>query len=800
MRRLPLLALTSLTLGLLASINCGLAQAQTKPFDMTPERGGVSNGQTPALQQSPGQQAPPGTATRPGQSARLVALGQGDGELRRYLLNAPSVKLQGEVAAQTMAIYLTPEQAASEATLSLGYSNALVVAPEASHLTVTINDASVLDVPIRGGETPQQAVVAVPRGALIPGINRIRLASEQRHRTDCTAESTYELWTDIDAAKTYLSFATPNAGTMKRLDDIKAIGVDEKGRSRFTIVAPDLDKPAAAPALLQLAQSLSLLSGSANGSFAFTKTLPTQRAPGEVIVLAATTAQMSGLIGATEGANPLPVEASGGKTTSVAGGTMAGFVSLPGLPGQTVLAFSGPDWRDIRAIADNFARFAADGDPRRLKTAVWRGLDTPLLDKAGTWSFASLGIADQEFSGRRFTTDFTVGMPADFYANNYGTATILLDAAYSSKVLPGSQIVVTVNGHLATTVPITATGGAVLRRYPIRVTLRNFHPGVNVIGLEAVMKTQADAACAPGETADKTPRFALFGSSQFVMPEIAHLSQAPDLAATAALGFPLASADQPTSLVLGKNDDVTLAAAATVVGKLASAARHVLPLDIIQPSQRPPGRNALFIGAAPDLPSPALANVQMKATGGNEEDLSTEVKLNSWRDKVDSSTVMALFSGINAWMKETFDLNLASVNLWPGTETPFQLPSASSGFLSQTITEDGAILTTFSAPDLGLLKAATIDMADLRNWNAISGRASAYDARHQEIVASPAQVVELRSIQPWTLTNLRLVAANWLSGNFIIYAGGLVVSAIMLGIATHGLMDRMGRGHGGPKD
>jgi hypothetical protein len=189
----------------------------------------------------------------------------------------------------------------------------------------------------------------------------------------------------------------------------------------------------------------------------------------------------------------------------------------------------------------------------------------------------------------------------------------------------------------------------------------------------------------------------------------------------------------------------------------------------------------------------------LKATN-IEEDLSTEVKLNSWRDKVDSSTVMALFSGVNAWMKETFDLNLASVSLWPGAETPFALPSASSGFLSQTVAEDGAILTTFSAPDRSMLQAATVAMADLRNWGAISGRVGAYDARRQEVVSSPAQSVELLSIQPWTLTNLRLVAANWLSGNFIIYAGGLVLSAILLGIATHGLMDRMGRGDGGPKN
>ena len=43
------------------------------------------------------------------------------------------------MAERSWAIYLTPEQAASPASLSLGYQSSIFVAPEASRLRVSIN-------------------------------------------------------------------------------------------------------------------------------------------------------------------------------------------------------------------------------------------------------------------------------------------------------------------------------------------------------------------------------------------------------------------------------------------------------------------------------------------------------------------------------------------------------------------------------------------------------------------------------------------------------------------------------------
>ena len=69
---------------------------------------------------------------------------------------------------------------------------------------------------------------------------------------------------------------------------------------------------------------------------------------------------------------------------------------------------------------------------------------------------------------------------------------ILLDAAYTPAVLPGSHIDIYVNDSIASTVPITSSGGGLPRHLPINVTMRHFRPGVNTIAIEAILETESD--------------------------------------------------------------------------------------------------------------------------------------------------------------------------------------------------------------------------------------------------------------------------------------------------------------------
>src|SRR5690606_15714672 len=107
---------------------------------------------------------------------------------------------------------------------------------------------------------------------------------------------------------------------------------------------------------------------------------------------------------------------------------------------------------------------------------------------------------------RRYLHSFTFAIPSDFYAGSYGEARLLLDAAYSADVLPGSSLNIYVNGSIAASMQLTERRGAILDQLPIKVTMRHFRPGLNEIAIEAELLTEQDAACLPGAAASETPR------------------------------------------------------------------------------------------------------------------------------------------------------------------------------------------------------------------------------------------------------------------------------------------------------
>src|SRR4029078_4809115 len=121
------------------------------------------------------------------------------------------------------------------------------------------------------GSPESSSVVSfdVPRGLLQPGANLVTFEASQRHRTDCSISSTYELWSEIDPAKTYLSFVGQDATKLSSADAIRAIGVDDAGRTQFNMLVPALAQPGTTRPLLRLSQGLSMLSGMPNETFSF---------------------------------------------------------------------------------------------------------------------------------------------------------------------------------------------------------------------------------------------------------------------------------------------------------------------------------------------------------------------------------------------------------------------------------------------------------------------------------------------------------------------------------------------------
>ncbi|NEI68730.1 cellulose biosynthesis cyclic di-GMP-binding regulatory protein BcsB [Rhizobium lusitanum] len=746
------------------------------PQAATPQTTVTQTGTPAAPAKAPAQVAPGATAAATG--------------LRRYVVPFAKLRLEGEADRKSWSIYLTPEQAAAPAKFSFAYQNAVVVAPEASQLTVLINDRVVHQQQIGSSDNESNVSFDIPRGLLQPGANLLTFEAVQRHRVDCDIPSTYELWSDLDPAKTYLSFAGREAEKLSTTDAIRAIGVDDVGKTRFNLVVPALSQPGTTKPILRLAQGLALLSGMPNETFSFgTDQLP-PGGPGKMTVVVGTPAELQ------------PVFAV---PSSAQNGALATFATDP-RSGQQLLLVSGPSWQAISSAIDMVVSPTdRDPDSRRdlLVTQRWSAPDAPLIYSGTSLSFEQLGVKTTEFSGRHFHTSFNVAIPSDFYANAYGEATILLDAAYAEDVRPGSHIDVYVNGSIATTKPITATGGGIFRQLPIRITMRHFKPGLNTVTLEAMLMADEDTACAPAATSNTTPRFALFDTSQFRVPDFARVAQRPNLAAFAGTGYPYNRDAEPTALFIDRADADTLSATATLLGQMALVAGHPITLEPTASPSTVGTRNALFIGSVSQLPSTILTQMNITASsqvawrppapgqGGTPE---ASVTIADWRSRVSGGLLQGQMERFQQWMHRNFDITLSSLRFIPSSEQVFT-PSNTNTFLiaQEANPTNDATWTVVTAPSSGDLRTGVEAMTAQSTWSQIGGRITVYSGKTGKIDTVPVSRFTFVMSQPWSLTNYRLIAANWLSSNILSYALLFVAGSFLLGISTASVLSKIGR-------
>ncbi|UIJ73146.1 cellulose biosynthesis cyclic di-GMP-binding regulatory protein BcsB [Aurantimonas sp. HBX-1] len=738
---------------------------------------------------------PPATDAAGGETAAVPgARTPSPTPFRRHILPMENLVMSGEIAQRSWSIFLTAEQAASPTVLAVGYQSAIFVAPEPSRLEIAINGTPVIQESVNSPGGVKQLRAAVPAGLLRAGANEIRFASSLRHRTDCTIASTYEIWADIDPAQSYLEFAAADAGQLRRIEDIGAIGADALGRTRFRIFVPPGNISPVADTIIRLSEGLALLAGMPNQSMQVVRGDVPTPGDGELTVLVGPAADLAGLVTA------IPPAASTQPTF--------GFVTLRQDPSVTVLVVTGPDWKDVDAAVQRMLA-PIDRPISVLRTALaesaWRTPDSPLFLEGRKVSFEELGIRTQEFSGRRFRSVFTIGMPADFYAKAYGKATILLDAAYAGNVRSGSHFDIYVNGNIATTLPLGSARGAVLEHFPIEFTMRHLTPGINEIVIEAILLTSDDAVCRPTTTGEEARRFAIFETSELQIPNFARISSLPNLAPTRGVGFPYNRQSEPFPLLIergGADGEAIISAAATLLGQLSFVAGRPLPFVIQTSAADAAASNALFIATAGQMPTGVLPRLSVSETvktewGGQEAIAETgdgSVIAARWQGEVGISRWRQKLADLQEWMTAKFDIIPEEIRLRPAGETEFVPPASATLMVAQGMSPSGdKVWTAVNAPTAAELVAGVEAMTAHDGWMQLGDSITTYDSGTRTFTQIQGGASTLVPSQPASFWNLRLVAANWLSENVLSYAGLLAIVALLLGLATTALVSQLGR-------
>lgn len=752
-----------------------------------------------------------------------------------------TLRLDGEIDHRSWSVFLSAAEAARGGTLSVAFTNSVLVLPEASRLRIFLNGRQIAQTAIDSPDRTKVVALPISPDLLRAGENAFRIEADMRHRIDCSISATYELWTRIDTRLTGFSFGgarIPVAG----LADITSVGVGTNGATRLRVIQPQPGSSGSIDRMLRAVQSAALRGRYVQPLVEVVSSIDGVLAQPGVLNIAI------GTFDAVRRVAPnLPASAASVATVDL--------IDAPAI-GPTVI-ITGPAERDVDAALARFAAPEPSGQTASIVAATppWLVRDSARIDGSGTVTLGQAGVDTINFSGRRFRRAFNVTLPPDFYAAAYGEATMLLDAAYSRDVRPGSRLSVFVNGTLSTGISFTSPSGYLYDDFPVALGMQAFRPGINTVELVAELETEADQACLPGGTVPAGERFALLSSTRLVFPNFARIGQLPNLASFATNGFPYQSGAQPVRVRIGGTSPDTIGAAGTLMARIAVSRGAALATNVVD--QVGPFADAGLIvvaplsdvdsealdatGAADVIPATWLApnqaatdrgvapegleryddvlrrlrqqlqreDVQPPADGSDaarnpplanlplDQRSETERTRDRWVEEVEENGGLAgFFSRTVRRLGEALNVGgLTGIATSPERAAAPTVPDGTTLLMAQAAAPASSTTawTLVTAPSAGLLSTSMAALSAPEIWTRIGGRITAYELNDNRVTTVAVEEVGYLATVPLSFSNLRLIVANWFSINNGIYALGLLGAAMFLGIMTWVLVRPLGR-------
>ncbi|WP_203156409.1 cellulose biosynthesis cyclic di-GMP-binding regulatory protein BcsB [Methylobacterium aquaticum] len=451
---------------------------------------------------------------------------------------------------------------------------------------------------------------------------------------------------------------------------------------------------------------------------------------------------------------------------------------LPGTPvRRPVVVVTGPGEADVAAALAQLADLAAKPVQGTLQGLdALRDANGRPVTGAGSLTLADLGFSDRVVGGRTAQLTLDLSLPHDLLAADYAKLALDLDATYPAGLAPGAQVSVAINGEAAGSVPLGKAGGETLRRRTVFLPLRLLRPGLNRITLLAELPRADDRTC----TSPAGERLILRASTRLTIPDLARIARQPDLAATAAAGFPYRAGGEgraPTLSVPAPDRD-TMAAAATLATRLGIAAGRPIPFAFAAGRSGVVGPTVM-VAALRSLDAPLLT-----AAG-----LDPQALRDAWIRRDEPAPAPEA--------SPTLRRQLLRRGGIPGCRAAatasLGLPEAAL-VLAQGVTGPAPddVLTLVTAPSPAGLSEATACLVQPLVWSRPRGGVTLLASDGAVAVQEP-ESARYVATAPASFGNLRRIAAGWLSLNRGVYALMALACAGLLAASTHQLVRNLGR-------
>ena len=727
-------------------------------------------------------------------------------DIRRLPVGLKDFRFEGEWDEREWPVYLTDHEARDAATFQVVVQSSVSVLPEASGLTLSVNDTSIGRQRLGASSGFSKLAFDMPKGVLKPGFNLIRLKAEQRHRVECSLSATYELLTVMKSEQTGFVFADERGlSGVEGVADMAAIAPRGDGAAVIRILMTSKLTPEMAGRVIKASQIVAVSSGSLQPLVEF--------GPAGI--------DGSGLdlaVGTLEELRAIADFADFGAVTGPRYGFLPRRVNRP-----PTLVITGSNSADLDQAIE---RLALETKVEKLRGAeAGKRAATRLAGRAASgdresMEFSEAGFGGAAFSGRLLQMGLNVAMPMDFMGADYDRMTLQLAGSYSDALDRNARVLVSINGANAAMQPLARSGARDLSMNRMFLPLGLMRPGVNRIEITAELPAPSDAVCARGAGAEAN-RLQLLDRSELTLPRVARVARAPELAMTAAGGFPFLKEGARPILFVPNPDRATMSAAATLAARIAVGGGRPLDFTFTTTAPALDAGEVLMVSPAPTL-DPGL----MQVAGLDPE----RIRL-AWRNERKKPVGNDLRPGALGVARHCAlpgDEPAAAAKVEgsiPSPAPPFSLLSLEAPFkvtaalfghkdaqnaraqedealsqrsvltMSQGFPADDLrnLWTLVTAPDSASLKAGVDCLTHPRIWTRISGRLSALQA--DETIRSVHDDGGQRyfATAPWSLGNLRLVGAAWLSLNAIAYVAACIGLGLCLAASTLWLVLNVGR-------
>ncbi|BAT59600.1 cellulose synthase regulator protein [Variibacter gotjawalensis] len=768
--------------------------------------------------------------------------------------NVQGYRLVGEVGDAEWPIFVTEAQSRRALRVRVGYLSSVSVMPEASNLTISINDKVVGRTRILPPKGVRTIEFEIPSNLLQYGFNAVKIGVEQRHRVDCSLGATYELWTQIDPSQTGIIIPADDPGVVE-LFDLAALPADANGALPIRAVIPKKTSLANIENFIRAAQAIVLAGRFEQPSVDFG---PMAEGDNGINLVIGTADELSG-ISEKLGIGPI----TGPRV----------IVQRNNPAYRTTVIITG---QNNQELADALRRLNVAKEQRGTVQGLRAANGFPgyRVEGGARVKLKELGVASEEFSGRFFRSAFNLTLPPDFYPADYAKMQISLDGGYAPGLLSQSEVLVTVNDRHAASLSLTRSSGEVFQRNEIPLALGSLRPGLNRIELQAQVPMATDRKCDPLAALEGKKRFLLLDSSEIVLPQIARIARMPNLAVTATGSFPFGmdTGTRP-KLYVPAPDRFTMNAAATLATRLAVSAGKPIDfqvtitpppagsgptlvvsslramtddiitkagLDIEQVKKAwqarmdaPPRREAAISTVEratrqriilqrnfptscgltnrglvlPAAVTPAAAATPdtlrgpMEPPSARRDNDGDRSLLDEWKQDVDAQGRIkrwfwAINDTVSGWIDSITTTVKKTTAIWTEEKKLAPAVSARSSLILAQNMLGGTVddvWTVVTAPTSELLGESVGCLVDPRVWSQIDGRISFLDASEGQMSTVAADSLRFISTQPPSLGNYRLIMASWLSLNQTIYVTIALLLAICLSASTRWLLRNLGR-------